>query len=670
MSHRRIVAPFAPLLLACAAAAQFTPEDLLAKDWQKRNEAARALAQQAPDVKALCQVLETEWDEWLPTFGLYGGGAGGRFPPKEPRMVTLKNVRDGLVRRQQSPLTWYHGVESLDDLVYPCHPHELVRLILQQHPDTRNDRAPIPTTIERARVWLQLKQPEDELVEKCCLEQRTSESLVCALWLGGEQTRDQLRRLLVGDNQDLRRAALALGQTELFDAPARIDVVVQQLCHGERTDDYSHAGYLLRQLGRAAAAPLARAIGDERIPRSRAVGILALLGADAAPAAEALARVANADRITRRRALIALSDLEIPAPLRSKVARTAWQVFEERDYASKLLALDALGNCGDGVDAALRTKLRAAIAKPPTGGIKARLLGCVRDLGIATDLTTAEKAYIATTIHANTSTYLAVADDGADAAPELARLLLDPAAGIDTEAVAGRFAQTAPHALRSWLDKPEPRLRVLALKGLRTLGDAAGVSSERLVELMDTRAWLANTCVAWLRERPDATAFVPQVVAFCEQLESDHLADDFTAFLTDVDLPFAQKLSLYEPLLRRGIAWQTLRRDELDASDRALLRKEAERLLDAAEGTEVRNRLLSVLVRIGVQREQDIELARQVLRSDRNYPVMWHLDDAPELPGVLRAELHRILSTPEDEDGMPSTDAWYAREILRKHAQR
>jgi len=659
----RPIVHLVPLLLTSIAAAQFTAKDLLDHDWQRRNDAARALAEQAPDVPALLQVLAADWNGSLPTFGIYGG-RGGRYSSRDPRATTLRGARENLVRGQTSPLAHYHGVEALDDLIVPCHPHALARLLLQQHPKARAETTPSPTSIERARAWLQLRQPDDEQIEAACLEPQLAQSITCALWLNGEPTRAQLQRLLQTDNDELRRAAMLLGKKQLFDTPARVDVLVRQLTGSDRAADYQEAGYLLLQLEESAAAALARGIGDDRIPRARCAGMLALLGAHAAPAAETLIRIANTDRNTRRCALIALTDIEIPATLRNRAARVAWKVFEEREHLSKLLALDALGNCGDGVDAEMRAKLLTAIDNPPSGGIKARLLGCLRDLGIATDLTTAQKAYIASTIHPTTSTYLTVADDGPPAAQPLARLLKDPTSGIDTEAVAVRFAATAPNALRLWLADDDAGLRLLALKGLRSLGDDAGVSSKQLVELMAGRGWIDSYCVAWLRERPDAAAFAPQVVAHLTSAADDRVGPAFATFLKEVDLPTAQKLSLYEPLLRRGHAF-----DAFDAEDRLLVRKEAERMLDDADDPEVRNRLLSTLVRLGLRRDRDITLALRVLQSERNYPVLFHLDDSPTLPSALRAELLEML-TESDSEGELSTDAWYAREILRQHRQR
>ncbi|MCK5940703.1 MAG: hypothetical protein KAI24_01940, partial [Planctomycetes bacterium] len=614
-----------------------------------------------PDVPGLVAVLETDWQGSLPAYGMFGGGYGGRFEPREPRRVVLHDARESLVKLQTSPLSWYWGPERLDELVVPHHPHDLARLVLQQHPDARSDAAPTPTTIERARVWLQLGAPDDAKFQRACLNDEIAEILVTALWLRGDDGRARLRRMLPGSNAHLQRAAALLGQPELFDSPELVDVVVQQLVTAKKSADRQQAGWLLLQLKEAAALPLARACGDDRIPRSRAAGVLALLGEDATPAAETLIRIADSDRVTRRRALVALSNVQIPAPLKARAAQVAWRVYETRDQTSKLLALDALGNCGLGVDAGMRAQLVEALDDPPFGGTKARILGCLRDLCLATDLTVAQKAYIASTVHPTTSTYLALADEGAAAKDELRRLLLDPAEGVDAVAVA---RETPLALLRAWLDASDPKLRHLAYHGL-VHRDSAHVSDDQLLQLLTSTPALADDCLTMFTYRPDAgMRLAPQVIAHLVERAADStwLSRAAIRYLTDNGLPAAQKLTMYAPLLRRGLA--------LDTVDAEVLRPDLERWLDETEDAKVRARLLSGLCRIGLRRHRDIALAVDALGGEHRNAVLLHLDGSPDLPAPLREALVAILDEPEDEDGMPNGDAWYARKILLKHRQR
>lgn len=652
-------------LCAGALAAQApSVDDLLADDWRVRNEAARALAEaDSLDPLALVRVMQTEWRGYLPTYARYGG-RGGRFTPTEPRSVVLHRANDELVGPRTSSLAWIEDLHDANELVVPWHPHDLASWLLRRRaelPDLPTTIA--PTSVPLARAWLQLERPGiDELLAGFANE-ATAGVLAPALWLQGESGRTMLRTLLCRDALPARRAVLQLGKPELVAGPDELQALAHQCLHDPEQGERRQAGTLLLQVAdrRAAAAALVAACTEGTDTRRRALGLLCLLDADAAPAAPTLLAHVGSDRTSRHRALVALATVEVPAALRGEAAQSLFSLLKSTgERTTRLLALDALGNCGDGVDAAMRRELQAMLSDPPFPDVEARLLGCLRLLGAVPELPTAAKASIAAKQHATTATWLALADDGIAGAKALARLLVDRVEGVDRAAVAERLVTTAPHVVEQWLDGNDSTLQQIALAALRATRPADGVSSEKLAAMLDREPPVADAAIAWLAERADARRFAPDVFAKTVESTNGWMPEACIDFARSVDLPAAQKLDMLAPVLRRGFGWQAVR-----GFDAAVLRTDCRRWLRDTEDPDIRARLLGELCRAGLENDEDIAMVRAAWGTAR-FELLDGLLHGPSLPPPIRADVEAVFDERREPGAITSID-WQARQVLLAH---
>jgi hypothetical protein len=353
--------------------------------------------------------------------------------------------------------------------------------------------------------------------------------------------------------------------------------------------------------------------------------------------------------------------------------------------AAKLLAIDALGTLGDGVDAGLRAELARMLAEPPFGTAPARLLGCLQRLGAVPEIAAERKLRLARTATATADTWLAAAAppavDPSALGAELARR--DRAQRI---AAVARIARHFPAAVDAWLGDAERGTRYLTLEGLVALADDAPlpVTVRRLVALVgDADADVRRLALRLLARHPDRAAVAASAAAALPALarhasERWH-ADDVKAWIERAGVDAATWVRALEPALRAGHAWELV--VGLQDVDRGAMRERARAWSAATADGDARLRLLAAAVRLGAlgdERSGDGSgdgharaLVRAALAGPAAADVLSALADAPALPAELRADLEAMVDRGLAPDaGEAAVLGARAREVLLRHFAR
>ena len=653
----------ASTLAAPALAQAAKVADLRADDWQLRNRTARALAKaKAIDAAALLTVLQEEWDGSLPHYGRYGGGRYGNRKVTDPREKVLRAANTMLVGRWSSTLPT-EMIEKAADIVAPTHPHDLALWVLQQHPDAANAPAFEPATAHLACAWLQLHEPDRAELQEA-IDGKHGKPVAAGLWLAGESGRESLRALFGGASSQGQQAIAMLGRPELFDSPELIEQLTAHTLGHWSMNIRKLAGRVLMNVEdkKSVAAALAKACSGKPTAVQRALGLLCVLGADAAPAFEVLLAQTTAGLVERNRALVALASIEIPAEARAHAAKAMLETFAATNSTStRLLLLDAIGNCGDGVDTEARKMLQQMLLAGEDEKLQARLLGCLQQLGAVPQLPTSRKEKIAHMPFAITTTWLALADNGLEGAKAILPRVPAPTPYVDKKAVLQRLMATAPGTVRKWLETGEPDVKTAVLRAMPVDRPIAGIDSKLVAGLIADEPKVATAAIDWLKARPDAARYAPLVFARSIELCVDHLPIACRNFAQTVKLPMPQKLDMLAPILKRGYGWEAVH-----GTDRPLLRKECRRWLAAETDGETRIRLLRQLCQAGPETDEDVRMILAAW-SDASYRFMGALQDSPTLPDELRTAVEKVLTDDAAEDNMWSTVGWEAREVLRAH---
>jgi len=652
------------LLAGAALAQEPKAADLQAEDWQVRNATARAMANAgAVDVGELIAVMREEWDGVSLSYGRLGGGRyGGKVTDPTARVV----------RAAQTSLigSWYSSVpfDYLDPdqtIVAPAHPHDLALWVLEQHRD-RNFKGVAfePTSVQLACAWLRLHKPDRTQLTNA-LDGPNGGHIAAALWLAGKSGQATLHELLPQATERAIKAMVSLGHTELFDTPDRIKTLTKFAIEHTGKTARGRAGRLLMNLDdrETVVAALVEGCTSKRTAVRRALGFLCLMEADAAPALETLITHAATPGVNRHRALVALAAIPMPADARKRVAELlSTEFFEVNGIHTRMLILDVLATCGDGVSAGTRKKLQNMLCNADEVRLHARLLGCLRQLGAVPELTAAKKFKVAQLPFANTATWLAVADDGYEGAKLIAPEIGDYMPYVDKKAVLRRLMETTPAEVRKWLNHKDPAVTVAVLEAMPTDKPIEGADSKAIAALLKGDRSVALAAISWLKDRPDASSFAPQVFARMIQLTDKQLPFGCRDFAQEVSLPMPQKLAMLEPILKQGHGWEAVR-----GEDRPLLRSECRRWLKETDDQDVRVRLLGELCRAGLTTGEDTRLVIAAWKHGKR-TLTDALSSGPTLPAPLKAAIEQVLT---DEIRQGRTDfygmAYRARDALRAH---
>lgn len=658
------VAALISLLAGAAIAQEPKAADLQDEEWQVRNATARAMANAgAVDPAQLIAVMREEWEGVLPAYGIYGGSGRG-INPTDPRERVVRAARTSLIGN------WYSSVplDYLDpgsDIVAPAHPHDLALWVLEQHKDRDLKAVPFePHSAALACAWLQLHKPDHAELTKA-LDGPHGRFVAVALWLAGDDGRDTLRTLLPKVSQRAFKAIVLLGRTELFDSPERIEKLTKFTIEQTGTTTRGRAGRILINIDdrKTVVAALAAGCNSKRTAIRRALGYLCLLEADAAPARETLITHAVAPGANRHRALVALAAIQMPADARKRTAKMLFaELLEDSGSRTRLLIIDALAACGDGVSADSRKHLQEMLNDGDEGQLHARLLGCLRVLGAVPQLTTAQKFRLANMPFATTATWLAVADDGIEGAKLIEDKIAETIRYVDKRAVLQRLMATTPAEIRRWLNHKNPDVTVQVLKAMPTDNPIEGVTSKSVAALLKGDRSIALAAIKWLKDRPDAASVAPQVFAKTIELSGERIPYECRDFAQEVALPMPQKLAMLEPILEQGYGWEAVR-----GKDLPLLRMECRRWLKGTDNQRVRVRLLGELCRAGLTTDEDTRLVLAAWEDGKS-TLTKALGDGPTLPAQLRAAIEQALTDKIGDTRIGFSDtAWSAREALRAH---
>jgi hypothetical protein len=627
-------------------------EDLLSEDWRIRRDTTRALAALPADqldLDALLRVLRTNWPGELPRFTL-GGGRGG-FPAgtpveREPR-ARIQNAMWGVMLARGE---WWHRGElrltDEDDLGVPWPPRALAAWLIERRATAGSmPQLQVPLDDERsARVWLLLAAPPVERVHELLADARRGRAVASALHGLGRD--DVLGDALAAGNAVTRSNVLAINHRELLERDdclaAAIDLVLHEDDHGAA----EHVAELVKNAGDRGLPRLVEALrGPANSERALYRGFVLLCGLRDVSVAQPLAleHIEAADPVRRERALYLLGENAIVPELRHEAATRLLQVIERSDERDvRLLALDALGQCGEGVEAQQRQRLRAMLDDPKSRVVHARVLGCLRMLGAAGDVPLATRQAVAKGPFPMTATWLALADEGAPAANALARLLPWNAPGLDGQKVVDRMSETAPEVVRSWLFGKVPPLQQMALAALRKLEPESGVTTAQLLELLAANRSPHNDIIRWLAHRDDVGDGAAQVYAWMAAHGDNMERDDWHAFAIRHPLPTAQLMELLGPRLQQGYDWRLVL-----SGDREMAREACRAWYAAAADDATRARLAGALCQLGVSSDADVAIVLAALQTESCNEVLYHLDHVASPPVALRARIEELAEAPD-----------------------
>ncbi|MFY9346048.1 MAG: hypothetical protein WAT39_26395 [Planctomycetota bacterium] len=660
--------------LASLAAQDQPATALRSPDWRVRNDAAAALAALPDaqlDVGALVSVLREPWQGPEISEVRYGGRGGrGSTDPLDRVVREAAEVVSGWRRAGQWP---DDGVANLRRLVVPWHPHELSSWLLREraalYPAIAKALDGVPLgNVHLAGLWLRAAWPGEAAVRRRADDGSDLVALAGALWQYEPQGGELLTHLLAGDSLPWRRTVIDLGDVGLLANEAARQAVVTQFFGDDRAGQ-GQAGWLLLQLGADAVPLVVPALAEER-RRARALAVLCTLGERAAGLGDELLplfKADGADSVQRTLAVVARAPIAPKA--RPALAAAATAILKGgRSIPTRILAVDALANLGAGVDAELRKELRRMLDDPPTPGVRARLLGCLRRLGVPLDLPTTRKLELCTMLHASTDTWLAAADDGEPALAGLATRLADRQHARWRGPCLDRLVQVAPEAVVASLTHADSWLRSAAVASLRPV-DAALVPTVRIEPLLsDPDPAIRRLALTWIAERADVAASRAAVLAAVPSLASLLTRDLVAGLFRKLEVPLVDQLAVLVAPLRQGECW-----DLLVGDDAAVRREAARRWLAAATDERDRALLLGELVRLGLGGEDEIAWVRAALRGPQAVLLGTPFVAAGSLPTTLRADLEALVDAALVARD-PMSDAAQlgvaARDALLKHFRR
>ncbi len=639
------------MLLAPLVAQAPAVDGLLDASWKVRNATARALLavpSEQLDVDGLLRVLRAEWDEGPPDPVICGGNAHFRFQPGyEPRERVRVETLWGMMDRG----SWWHRGESsvrdVEALVVPWPPRALAALLIEKRV-AAGARPGLNLSLDDdrlARVWLWLAVPPQERVRQALTAPQTGRHVAFAL--RGLGRNEELDAAMQHGGAGARRNIFAVLGSASLDKEEQLAAAAELVLHDDDFEAAEHVAALVDRAGDRGLMALsdAFAAADDGIALARLLVILCRSKRARFGHAIALAHIDDPDAAFRHRSLYLLGQDEIPTELQAGAASALLRIVTNRtDRDTRLLAFDALGRCGAGVTAAQRAHLVAMLQDPPAPGTKARVLGCLQNLGAAAEVPFETKDYVATTTYPTTATWLALADEGPPGARTLARLLVDHVPAIDRQAVADRLAVTAPDVLRGWLLGDEPALQQLAITARHLLQPNDGITNARLLELLesvrgtDTRSsGLANQLVGWLAKRGDLGGDVARVFTWMAARGDGYIPESWLSFAANHRLEMARMIELLRPMLRRGYGWGLLADDNGHR-----LREACLAMFASTEDVAARARIAAVIAREGAETEAEVGAVLAGLRADDPNPVLSALDMV-DLPPAVRARVEELL---------------------------
>lgn len=643
--------------IACIAPAQAPDaEQLLADDWRARNAAAVALAKHPETLASdLLQVLRTDWQGHVPQTGL-GLGGGGRFRSRDPRELTIESARIEIGHHWHIPRTIC--IQSHRELVGPWHPHRLAEWVLRQKATAADLPELKPESIELARIWLSCCKPSAAELEAATANEATAQNLVVARWQLAGQSNDLLREWITAGPPAARRAALRLASSELTLDEAALRGVIQQFLRDNEEGYRRNAGYHLVRRGGQAAVLLREHLGDAREDRQRALAALCIMGEHASVASQQLLICLQFDTTSQRRALVALSNSTI---LPEQQSQTATAIFEHmlatRSTIVRALSLDALGQLKEGMPQNVREQLVALLDEQEYASVRARLLGCLRQLGaVPKSMSLKAKVRLTEAIHPTEATWLTLADEG-EAAGEAIRTAVCNGSQSRTLKLAllERLVQTAPELVSKWLEDDEQAVRKFAFQALANLQPERIRTAYLLGMLRNNQAFFA-TALDLLSTRADSLKHKALLLRTLADANITWTATR-VAFVRRLAPDFGELLTAFETQLRRGQCWPVLL-----GMDDDRLRKHAREWLASENTAEVNDRLVAEIVALGLSQAVDIQAVERILRSQQRSSTLSALRRRSSVPAALIPALEAICDEPADSDYW--YDDWEARELL------
>jgi hypothetical protein len=650
--------PFTPCLLSLTFAAQ-TPDldDLRDADWRVRNEAARALAAlpaERLDIERLLAVMCNEPGGDEPGFALFGGPGGRWQRQRDPR----ERIRVEAMYATMATGSWWHRaaprVSGVDDLVVPWHPRALAGWLIEERtsPGCRPGLVLALEDEHLARVWLWLGAPAGDVVRRALADPVSGR--IVAQALEDLSRHEALDDALAAADSGTRRNVLAVLGSRGIETRDGLAAAVEIVLQDVDAAAVAHVGSLVERAdgGVAMLVDALGTVGADRRALQRGLTLLCDVEDSSVGHALALDHIGDDDASVRHLALYVLGRQPLPPELRADAAARLLRIVEGRtDRDTRLLAFDALGRCGDGVDDAQRLRLIEMLEHPPAPGVEARVLGCLRTLGDAARVPLELRLHVATTGFPTTATWLALADAGGRAVEVLADLLVTRVPGVDAAAVAGRLARTAPDALRAWLSGDEPRLRELAMAALRSIEPDSGIRTAQLLELLETAPWHETVLVDWLADRGDVADGAARVFAWMAARGEVRIPPAWVRFAAQNRLPTQRMLELLDPLLGRGLGWELL-----GDGDRDVLRAACAARFARTTDPEARTRIAAAVARLGAASDDDVDLVLDGLSAGDPDAVLLALEKSPRLPPRVRTRVEELLEA----------DASFTRHLARE----
>ena len=600
MQHWHLAVLSLYLLTAEATAQAPNAMSLLSDDWRIRNATAQALAK-APAIErqALLQVLRTDWHgEVLHQGVLWNSRLGGRSGSRDPRDTTITSARTEIGYHWRPAMEPWP--ESTRQIVGPWHPHVLAAWILGERQVPIEITELQPSTEILARVWLLCGQPDAQQLQAALADDATATPVAISMWLQAQQSPSLLQQWIASGPPAARRAALRLADHNLPLNQKQLDGVVQQFLFDQDDAYRRNAGYHLVARGAPAAAALAPHLGAGRDERLRILAALCMMNEHAEHCASQLLGCLEHDTISQRRALVALSNIAIPPALQATAAQQLLDHAQAtHSVIVRALAIDALGNCREGINKEQLARLQEMLQESSYSGVRARLLGCLRQLGAADGIPLKDKIRMAEAIHPTTQTWLAVCDAGAEAAasPEateaIAAALQNYRISVARSQLCDRLAETATKLLRQWLDHDNESLRQLAFAALQR-NHPDQIETSHLLAILARQDSLMAPAFDLLCSRPAAADHFELLVTTAARPEFN-LNEQRIARMRELSPAFADLLKVFATRLQHGQCWDVIR-----GIDDTTLRKHCRDWLTAANEPTLRDHLVAELIQLGI----------------------------------------------------------------------
>lgn len=644
-----LVAVFAA---AAPASAQETPlEKLTSYDWRERNAAARTLCADDGVASAkLFAVMQSDWDDGIQaTFG-WNTAIGAGPMTREPRTATLRAARELIsyvgVRSKPELLT------SPEQLTVPWHPHDLAEWLVRRRGKQGAIDGLQPTSIEHARVWLTCNQPDEGAIAKALADEATAKPIAKAMWQLDEGFPDFLLEQLANGPRIARHVVLDLTIDHDTLQPQHIEAIVEQFLHDDDEYHSKRAGGHLLKLGTRAAEALIPHLAIEN-DRPDAMAILCLLRESATPALEAIVGCLDEDPTSQRRALIGLSDHPVPPELQKVAAPKVYDLLRNaRTRAVRILAMDALATMPAAVTDEMKRELQGLLDERKFRSARARLIGCMRQLGCLPELSTEKLVQYVRVGYPNSTSWMAVADRGVEAEDALAECISKYIPTVDDDKVGEAILASAPELLVKWLDSEDLSLRARGLATLTTHRPDL-LPTDRLLELFADES-LCGEAFDAVCAKKDAKQLLPRILATCGKQDVEMYAKR-AAKLLALKPSLEMVLQHLEAKLKDGECWTLAR-----GIDDATLKKYARQWIQECDDPVQRDDLLGEFLLMGLDQAVDIQMVEAALRSEHRGQCLIRLRWLDTIPRELIPALEAVCTDPVDRD-----EYRYARESLQ-----